>query len=122
MRFSTTSARPSSWRRTRRSVSESGTSALSAVEHRPAEVVPQSLVVEDELADRLRELVALPPALEPARGLALAVRGGSTAGLDRIGGRTELVRGDVRDHRRLAGGVRGMTWRPAQVPGRGHRV
>ena len=38
--------------------------ALLAVEHRPADVVPQPLVVEYELANRLRELVALPPALE----------------------------------------------------------
>src|SRR5207248_182619 len=42
-----------------------GTWSLSAVEHRPADVVPQPLVVEYELANRLRELVALPPALEP---------------------------------------------------------
>jgi hypothetical protein len=32
--------------------------ALLAVEHRPADVVPQPLVVEYELAERLRELVA----------------------------------------------------------------
>ena len=46
--------------------------ARSALEHRPADVVPQPLVVEDELANRLRELVALPPALE-SRGDAVAV-------------------------------------------------
>jgi hypothetical protein len=39
--------------------------ARSAVEGRPAEVVAQPLVVQDELADRARELVALPPALQP---------------------------------------------------------
>ena len=60
--------------------------ARSAVKHRPADVVPQPLVVEDELANRLRELVTLPPALEPP--CARAVRRGSTCGLDRIGGRT----------------------------------
>ena len=38
--------------------------ALSAVEHRPADVVPQQLVVEYELTNSLREPVALPPALE----------------------------------------------------------
>src|SRR2546430_3222030 len=58
--------------------------ALLAVEHRPAEVVPQPLVVEYELANRLRELVALPPALESPRALALSFRRGSTCGLDRI--------------------------------------
>lgn len=45
--------------------------SASAVEHRPADVVAQSLVVEDELANRLRELVALPLALESPRGLTL---------------------------------------------------
>src|SRR5215472_7515568 len=93
--------------------------ARSAVKHRPADVVPQPLVVKYELANRLRELVTLPPALEPPRALALAFRRGSTCGLDRIGGRTELVRGDVCDGRGLAGSVRGMPCCPIQVSGRG---
>jgi hypothetical protein len=94
--------------------------ALSAVEHRPADVVPQPLVVEYEIADRLRKLVALPPALESPCALAPSFRRAGTCGLDRIGGRTELVRGDVCDDRRLAGSVRGMARRPTQVSGRGH--
>src|SRR5438445_352343 len=94
--------------------------ALLAVEHRPADVVPQPLVVEYELADRLRELVALPPALESPCALALSFRRGGTRRLDRIGGRTELVRRYVCDDRRLAGGVRSMAWRPTQISGRGH--
>src|SRR5690242_182664 len=93
--------------------------ARSAVEHRPADVVPQPLVVEDERANRLRELVALPLALASPGALALACRRGRTDGLDRIGGRTELVRGDVGDGRGLAGSVRGMPCRPTQVSGRG---
>jgi len=68
--------------------------ALSAVEHRPADVVPQLLIVEYELANRLWDLVVLPPALEPPCALALFFRRGSTCGLDRIGGRTQPVRGD----------------------------
>src|SRR6266705_1987997 len=91
-----------------------------AVEHRPADVVPQLLVVEYELADRLRELVTLPPARESPCALALSFRRGGTCGLDRIGGRTELVRRDVCDGRRLAGGVSGMAWRPTEISGRGH--
>src|SRR5438270_3862959 len=93
--------------------------ALSAVEHRPADVVPQPLVVEYELANRFRELVALPPTLESPCALALPFRRGSTCGLDRIGGRTELVRGDVCDGRGLAGSVRGMPCRTNQVSRRG---
>ena len=70
----------------------------------------------------VRELVALPPALESPRGLALALRRGGACGLDRVGGRTEFVRGDVCDGPGLAGGVRGVPCCPAQVSGRAHRV
>jgi hypothetical protein len=49
------------------------TSARSAVKHRPADVVSQPLVVEHELANRLRELVTLPLTLESPRGIALAL-------------------------------------------------
>jgi len=94
--------------------------ARSAVKNRPADVVPQPLVVKYELANRRRELVTLPPALESPRALALAFRRARTSGLDRIGGRTELVRGDVRDGPGLASSVRGMPCCPGQVPGRGH--
>src|SRR5215472_10600270 len=97
-----------------------GPDARSAVKHRPADVVPQPLVVEHELANRLREMVTLPPALEPPRALALAWRRASTRGLDRIGGRTEFVRGDVGDDRGLASGVRGVPCCPTQVPGCRH--
>src|SRR5215468_3997015 len=92
----------------------------SAVEHRPADVVPQPLVVKHELANRLRELVTLPPALQPPGALALALRRASACGLDGIGGRTEFVRGDVRDDPGLASSVRGMPCCPTQVSGRGH--
>src|SRR5262249_5117842 len=64
-------------------------------------------------------LVALPPALASPCALALSFRRGSTYGLDRIGGRTELVRGDMRDRRRLTGSIRGVPCCPTQVSGRG---
>jgi hypothetical protein len=82
--------------------------ARSAVKRRPANVVPQALVVKYELANRLRELVTLPLALESACGFALDFRRSSTCGLDRVGGRTELVRSDVCDGPGLASRVRGM--------------
>src|SRR6478735_4821117 len=74
-----------------------GGSASSAVEYRPADVVAQPLVVEDEVVDRVRKLVTLPPALQSPRPVAVAFGCGSARGLDRVGGRSELVRGDVRD-------------------------
>lgn len=40
-------------------------------------------------------------------------------GFDRIGGRTELVRGDVGDGRGLGSSVRGMPGCPPQLSGRG---
>jgi hypothetical protein len=86
--------------------------ARSAVKHRPADAVPQPLVVKYELANRLRELVTLPPALESPCAVALAFRGASTCGLDRIGGRAEVVRGDVREGPGLASSVRSMPCRP----------
>src|SRR3954463_12496351 len=92
----------------------------SAVEHRPADVVPLALVVEDELPDRLRELVTLPLTLAWPCGLALAFRRGSACGLDRIGGRTELVCGDMRNDPRLAGSVGGMPRSSPRVSGRPH--
>jgi hypothetical protein len=60
--------------------------------HRPADVVPQPLVIQYEVANRLRQLVTLPLTLESPRCLALAFRCSSTGGLDRIGGRAQLVR------------------------------
>jgi len=94
--------------------------ARSAVEHRPADIVPQPLVVKYQLADRLRELVTLPPALKSPCGLALAFWRGSTRSLDRIGGRTEFVRGDVCDCPGLASGEGGMPCCPTKVSGRAH--
>jgi hypothetical protein len=61
-------------------------------------------------------------ALESPCGLALAFGRGSTCGLDRIGGRTEFVRGDVCDGPGLASSVRGMPCCPSKVSGRAHSM
>src|SRR5262245_3681249 len=98
------------------------TPARLAVKHRPTDVVPQPLVVEHELENRLRELVTLPAALELACGVALVFRHGSACGLDRIGRRAEFVRGDVCNGTRLARGVRGMPGCPTQVSRRAHGI
>ena len=98
------------------------TSLDSAVEHRPADVVSQPLIVQDQFANRIRELFALPTALEPAGALTLASGSRRTRGLDRVGRSTELVCGDMRHHRRLAGSICGMARRSAQIPGRRHRM
>src|SRR5437660_6126957 len=92
----------------------------SAVEYRPADVVSQPLIVQDKIANRIRQLVALPVALEPASALALAERSSRACGLDRIGCGSELMGGDMCDDRRLTSSIRGMPCCPTQVSGRAH--
>ena len=99
-----------------------GTDACSAVEHRPADVVAQPLIVEHELADRLWQPGPLPLALTSPCGLVLAFRRGGTSGLDRIGGRAEIVRGNMGNDGGLARSKCGVPWCPAEVSGCGHRV
>ena len=94
----------------------------SAVEHRPANAVPQSLIIKDKLADLVGQLVALPSALAPTGAFPFTFRRGRTRRLDRISGRSELVRSDMRHRRGLTGSVRGMARRSAEIPGRRHRV
>jgi hypothetical protein len=91
----------------------------SAVEHRPADVVSQPLIVKDEFANGIRELFALPLTLKPAC-LPLASGGRPTRCLDRVGGRTELVGGDVRHHCRLPGRIRRVSSGSAQLARRSH--
>ena len=78
----------------------------SAVEHGPADLVSQPLIIQDEVANRCRQLFALPTTLEPASALTGASWSRRTRGLDRVGRSTELVCGDVRHRCRLAGGKR----------------
>jgi hypothetical protein len=94
----------------------------SALEHGPADVVPQPLVIKDEIADRRRELVALPLAFRSRGSPGLPFRHGSTCGSDPVGGGTKLVRGGVRDGPGLASRVRGMPCWPTQISGRTHRM
>lgn len=93
---------------------------LSAAEHPPADIIPQLLVVEYKLTNRLWELVALPSALASPCALALSFWRGSLCGPDRIGGGSKFVRGDVCDDRRLASSVRGMPCCPTQISGCAH--
>src|SRR5437588_4903924 len=90
-------------------------SGLSAVERRPADVVSQPLIIQDQVTDRVREPFTLPSALEPPGVLTLASRSGCPRRLDGVGRRSELVRGDVRHRRGLAGGICGMAGGAAQL-------
>ena len=90
---------------------------LSAVEHHPADAISQPLIVQDELADRPRQLLTLPSALQPASTFALSFRRSGSHGFDRVGCRTEFVSGDVRHRRRLTGCVCGLASGPAHLSG-----
>ena len=79
-----------------------------AVEHRPADVVSQSLIIQDKVADRFRQLLALPLAFPTTGGLALPLWRGCPHGLDCVGRSAELVGGNMRHRRRLARSVRGV--------------
>ena len=81
---------------------------VSAVKHRPADVIPRPLIVKYEFTNSVRELITLPLALASAGGLCLASWHGSTRGLDRIRSRTQVVRCNMCDGTGLAGGVGGM--------------
>ena len=95
------------------------TMAVSAVEHEPAQLVAQPLVVEDEIPDREGQLSPLPSALQAAGLLGLLLSRSSSRGFDRVGRGTELVGRHVAHRRCLTGGVRGMPGGATQVPGRG---
>ena len=87
----------------------------SAVEHRPAELVSQSLILQNEFSNRIGELFALPPALESASALTLAAGCGSTCCLDCVSRSTKLVCGDMRHRCSLAGSKCGVPSGSAQL-------
>jgi hypothetical protein len=91
---------------------------VSAVEHRPADIVPQSLIIQDKVTDRFWQLLALPAAFLATGGLALCRWRGCLHGLDCVGCRAELVGGNMRHRRRLARSVRGVPSGSAQLSGR----
>jgi len=92
----------------------------STVEHGPADLIAQPLIVENQLANRIRQLFALPTALESSSSLGLAFACGRTRGLDRVGRSTELVSGDMCYYRGLASSECRVTSCSAQHPGRSH--
>jgi len=98
------------------------TLGVSAVEHRPADVVSQPLIIDDEFTNRIWELFTLPPALEPAGAFALAFRGCRAGRFDSVGSRAKFVCGNVRNRSRLPGGICGVPRGSAQRSCRSHGV
>src|SRR5947208_1556001 len=91
----------------------------SAIEHEPAQLVAQPLVVEHEIPNLKGELGPLPLALQAAGLLAPVLRRSRLRRPDRVGRGTELVGRHMAYGRRLTGSVRGMPSCSTQVSGRG---
>lgn len=92
----------------------------SGAEDRPADGIPGHLILKHEITHLSRQPVTLPIALGPA-GIKIVSRA-TARGLDRIGCCTEVVLGDVSDAGRLPCRIRSEPRRPAQRPGRTHRM
>lgn len=86
-----------------------------AVERRPADSVTQPLVIQHKIADRIRQLLALPLTFLPTGAFTLAVWHSRAYRLDCVGRSTELVCGDMRHRCRLAGSMRGVPSGSAQL-------
>jgi hypothetical protein len=95
---------------------------VSAVEHKPAQLVAQPLVVEHKFSDRVGELGALPLALQTAGLHAVVFSRRRPRSPDRVGRGSEFVGRHMAHRRGLGGSVRGMPCRPTQVSGRGVRM
>jgi hypothetical protein len=103
-------------RRARRRLAVLPGRPASTVEREPADVVPPSLVVEDELTDCVRQLAPLPPTLRHPCTLHFPVVCCRPYGFDGIGSGTQFVRSDVCDTRGLAGCVRGEARSTSEIP------
>ena len=66
-----------------------GRNGRLAVEHRPADSVSQLLVIQHKIADRIRQLPALPATLLATGTLSLALCSGRACRLYRVGRGTE---------------------------------
>ena len=99
-----------------------GRHGLLAVERRPADSVSQPLVIQHKIADRIRQLPALPLTFLPAGAFTLAVWRGRACRLDCVGRCAEFVGGDVSYRRSLAGSIRRMPRRTGEIPGSGVRL
>lgn len=95
---------------------------ISAIEHEPAVLIPQPLVVQHEGADRGGKLRALPLAFQPPRFQPFAGRGRGAGRPDRVGRCAQFVGGHMRYHGGLPGGERCFPCCAFQFAGSAHRV
>jgi hypothetical protein len=89
------------------------------LEHPPTDVVPSTLVCDDLLTDRIRELLALPSTFEAA-GTTLIPWSASTSRLDGVGSGSEVVLSHMSDACGLARGIGGVSSRSRHLSCRSH--
>jgi hypothetical protein len=99
-----------------------GRNGRLAVEHRPADSVSQLLVIQHKIADRIRQLPALPLTFLPTGAFTLAVRRSRACRLDCVGRCAEFVGGDMSYRRSLPGSIRCMPRGTGQIPCSGVRL
>ena len=99
-----------------------GRNGRLAVEHRPADFVSQPLVIQHKIADRIRQLLALPLTFLPTGAFTLAVWRSRAYRLDCVGRCAEFVGGDMSYRRGLPGSIRRMPRGTGQIPCSGLRM
>lgn len=95
---------------------------MLVVEDGPTDAVPAALVLEDKSAEVSWNLLPLPVALCTCNVPFPAAGAGSCSGLDGIGGRTQIMFGNVGDTSCLAGCIGCESWGPAQRTCSAHRM
>ncbi|NJC20993.1 hypothetical protein BJ994_000069 [Arthrobacter pigmenti] len=95
---------------------------LALIEHRPADIVAQPLIIQNQLVYLIRKLAPLPLALTFARCRAELFRHISTYSLDRVGSGAQLMRGNVGNRTSLTSSKCGVTCWATQLPGCPHRM
>ena len=94
----------------------------SAIEHEPAHVIAQPLVVKHEFLDLVGKLRALPPALRSTGFVTLIFRGSRACGPDRVGRCAQLVSRYVSHRRGLSCRVSRFPRCAGQISGSAHGV
>ena len=98
-----------------------GRTGRLAVKHRPADFVSQPLVIQHKIANRIRQLTALPLTFLPTGALTPAVWRSRAYRLDCVGRRAEFVGGDMSYRHGLPCSIRRMPRSTGQIPSSGVR-
>jgi hypothetical protein len=96
--------------------------ARSAVEYKPADFVSQPLIVQNKIANCIRQLLTLPLTLQATCLLPFPLDDGGPCSPDSIGGCAQLMCRNMRYCRSLSGGIGRLSCSSAQLSGGCHGV